>query len=295
MASHEGIILDSTPSIWLQIKEAILEAWLAFILNAPSLLVGFIILVASWVAARIIRVSVLRLTNTVNRLLDRTLNSDALVGARLSTGAMAIIGELAFWLTFFFGTTLALRVAGLTAMADWLVQAGSYIPNILFGVGIIILGYALSRLASEQVANQSGFARTGQHALISRVSQIAIFVISLLIGLDLIGLNVTFLVALFAVAAGAVGLGLSVAFALGAKRHVSNLVGVRAARGETLMGQTIRIGAVTGSVLEVTRSHVVLDTDEGRTLVPGHLIDTEGFALVSIENENLSDKDKTHA
>lgn len=291
--------MDNTPSIWSQTKEALLEAWSAFILNAPSLLLGLVVLVAGWIAARIVRAGVLRLSNTVNRLLDRVLSSGVLSGARLSTGAMAIVSELAFWLTFIFVATLALRVAGLTAMADWFSQAGGYIPNILFGIGIIVMGYVLSRLAGEQVANQSGLTRTGQHAVVSRVSQLAIFVVALLIGLDLIGLNVTFLVALFAVAAGAVGLGLSVAFALGAKQHVSNLIGIHTARGEMPMGQKIRIGVIIGNVLEVSRSHVVLDTDEGRTLIPGYLVDTEGVVLVSpetsAEQETLSTKDQPHA
>ncbi len=281
--------MDHSPTIWLQIKMGMLETWSAFIANAPSLLLGFIILVVGWVAARMVRASVLPLTNTINRLLDRILSSGILSSIRLSHSVMATVAELAFWLTIIFVATLALRTAGFPTMADWLSQASSYIPNILLGIGIILFGYILSRLASEHGANQTSLARTGQHVLISRIYQLTIFVIALLIGLDLIGLDVTFLVALFAAAAGAVSLGLSVAFAFGAQQHVSNVIGIRAARGEMLIGQKVRIGDTIGNVLEISKSHVVLDTDEGRTLIPGHKVDAEGFALLS--KETVSEED----
>lgn len=282
---------ESSP--WIDsIAVGISQAWGSLITNAPALLLALLILIVGWLVARLARSAIRHLTNSINSFLDRIFPRGILAVARLSPGAMAIIGELAFWLVIFFTATIALRTAGLLALAEWLGQASSYIPNLLIGFGIIILGYVLSRLAGEQVATHTGATNTGQYALFSRLSQLAIFVSALVIGLDQIGVDVTFLVALFAVTVGASLLGLSIAFALGAQDHVKNLIGARIAQREIINGQSVRIGSVTGNLLEVTRTHLVLDTEEGRTLVPGQNVDSEIVVLITPEAAGGGDGQK---
>lgn len=269
---------------WLEaLKDGVLNGWSLIVTNAPSLLLGLIILVIGWFAGRLVRAAVRRLTDTANALLDRFFRRGVLSGARLSSGAMAVLGELAFWLTILFAATMALRTAGLTSMADWLGEASGYIPNLLVGTAIITLGYVLSRLAGEQVAAQSGASKAGQNKLIGKISQAAIFTTALVIGLDQIGVDVTFLVTLFAVSVGAIFSGLSIAFALGARDHVRNLIGSRTAQREIVIGQLVRIGSISGSLLEITRTHIILDTDEGKTLVPGNVVDRENIILIAPE------------
>lgn len=277
---------------WLEkINDSLIHGWSLVVTNAPSLLFGLLILIVGWFAGRLIRASVRRLTDTANALLDRFFRRGVLSGARLSAGAMAVLGELAFWLTILFAATLALRVAGFAAMADWLSETSSYIPNLLVGTAIITLGYVLSRLAGEQVAAQNSVSKMGQHALIGKVSQVAIFTTALVIGLDQIGVNVTFLITLFAVSLGAVFSGLSIAFALGAKEYVRNLVGTHTAQMEIAIGQSVRIGSITGHLLEITRTHIILDTEEGKILVPGHTLDRENIVLIAPEaNIEVSDR-----
>lgn len=272
------------PQTWLEsLMDSLANGWSLFVTNAPSLLLGFIILIAGWFAGRLVRAAVRRLTDTANALLDRFFRRGILADARLSSGAMAVLGELAFWLIILFAATIALRVAGLSAMADWLGDASGYIPNLLVGTAIITLGYVLSRLVGEQVAAQSSALKEGQNAIIGKISQAAIFITALVIGLDQIGVDVTFLVTLFAVSVGAIFSGLSISFALGARDHVRNMIGTRTAQKEIAPGQLVRIGSVTGNLLEITRTHILLDTEEGKTLVPGNVVDRENIILITPE------------
>jgi small-conductance mechanosensitive channel len=101
-----------------------------------------------------------------------------------------------------------------------------------------------------------------------RLSQAAIFVTALIIGLDQIGVNVTFLVAMFAVSAGTIFVGFSIAFGLGAREFVSNLIGARTARREFAAGQTVRIGEIEGEILEISATHLAIETPEGKALIP---------------------------
>ena len=70
--------------------------------------------------------------------------------------------------------------------------------------------------------------------------------------LDQLGIDVTLLIGLTVIGAAAVAITLGVSIALGARGYMSNLMGIRAARGRLSNGLTIRVNGVAGEILEVT-------------------------------------------
>jgi small-conductance mechanosensitive channel len=89
-------------------------------------------------------------------------------------------------------------------------------------------------------------------------------------GLQHMGLDVSFIGQLLILVLGAGIGGLALAFALGARRHVANLV-AHAMVARYRPGDRIRIGDIEGVVIEVHRVGVDLVTDEGVVTVPAAL------------------------
>ncbi|MEO1253237.1 MAG: hypothetical protein AAFW81_12940, partial [Pseudomonadota bacterium] len=131
-------------------------------------------------------------------------------------------------------------------------------------------------------------AKAGQSALIGKFAQGGIFITALIIGLDQIGVDVTFLVALFAVSAGAIFVGFSIAFGLGARDYVSNLIGARTARQKIRPGTMLRVGDIEGEVLEITQTQIALDTADGRTLVPARITEESMIVIVSSDSKGAA-------
>ena len=267
------------------IRQVVATFWGDIVRNAPSLAIALLILIAGWLAARLTRAAVRRLANAANGLLDRTFRYGAMASVRFSPGAMAVLGELAFWLVVLVALTLAARVAGFAALTAWIGLIGIYLPDLLIGAGLIVIGYVLSSLVGEQVTTTARAAKVTQSALFGRLAQFAVFLTALVIGLNQMGVDVTILIALFVVIAGAGFAGFSIAFGLGARDFVSNLIGARTARRELIMGHTIRIGEIEGQLLEVTGTHIALDTAEGRTLVPSRQIDLVSVVMATPDFE----------
>lgn len=247
----------------------------------PYLAGGLAILLAGWLIARIVRATARRMLGGVNRILDRTFRRGALSGARLSTTAISILSELLFWTVLLLSAAVAARLARLPAVSGWLDQIAAWMPGFLVGVVIIIVGYFISLVVGEQVATSARAAKAGQSALMGKLVQSGILIAAVIIGLDQIGVDVTFLVALFAVSVGAIFVGFSIAFGLGAREYVSNLIGARTARQYIKPGTMLRIGDVTGEVLEITATQIALDTAEGLTLVPARMTDESAIVIVS--------------
>jgi hypothetical protein len=260
----------------------VVSGWLAAAIEMlPALAASILILITGWVLALILRAAMRRLANNANRLLDRAFQRGALSNLRVSPGAAAVFGEIVFWIILFLTLAIAARVAGFAAVSGWLSQIATHLPNLIVGAAIIVVGYVVSVMIGEQVAAAARAARASQSALMGRLVQGAVFVTTLITGLAQIGVDVTFLIALFSVAIGAVCIGFSIAFGLGAREHVSDLIGARAARRELRAGQTIEIGDTRGEVVEITSTHIALDTARGKALVPARLAAALGVLIVS--------------
>ena len=266
---------------WLdQISATINETLNAAAAYLPSFAAAIAILLIGWILARLVRGALRHVSNWTNRALDRVFRHGALASARVSARANTVVGEFAFWTVLFMAATIAANVAGLTVLSDWLGAVVAHLPNVAAGLVIIVVGYFLSVLGGEEVAAAARSAKAAHSALVGRLAQGAIFIAALIVGLDQIGIDVTFLVALFGITLGAALFGLSLAFGLGARDFVSNVIGARNARAELERGLTVRIGDIEGEVLEVTATQIAVDTPEGRRLVPARQFDREGLAIV---------------
>ncbi len=272
------------------IETALSDALSAIITHLPNLLAALLVLGASWLIARFVRNLITRVGKRFNALLERLFKSGTLSQARLSAGARSIIAEIAFWAILFVGITIAAQTAGFSGLSSWFDQLVRHIPNLLIGAALIFVGYFASIVAGEYVGTLVKTASPGRSALISKLVQAVIFITALIIGLDQIGINVTFLVALFAVSVGAVFIGFSIAFGLGAKDFVANIIGARSARRALFTGQHIRYGSLEGEILEITPTHVTVETPEGKALLPAHILSSDIVTIISAPTE----KDVAH-
>ena len=101
---------------------------------------------------------------------------------------------------------------------------------------------------------------------------------------DQLGFDTALLVNVVSIATAAVLGGVAVAFGIGAGPAAANVVAAHHVRRAYRVGQRVRLGGmegdIEGDILEITRSAVVLDTEDGRTLVPARLFSEQVSVLL---------------
>ena len=105
-------------------------------------------------------------------------------------------------------------------------------------------------------------------------------VVAVIVGLDQVGINVTFIVTVLAIATAALLGGFAIAFGLGARAYVGNLIGARELGREIEPGQIVRFGNSEGEVVGITATTLVLATKEGRLRVPAGTFAVESMTIV---------------
>ncbi len=273
-------------TVGLDSLETILaEAWPSLAGYLPRLVTAVLLVVLGWLVARLLRAVVVRFGSGFNTLLSRF--SSAAGASRqlqITPTALALIGNVLFWVTLLVVIALAARVARLEVFATGLDRIVAYVPTLLAGGLILLAGFLVSVLVRDVVSATLETAGSQQSALFGTVSQGAVFAAALVVGLDQIGIDVTFLTVLFGIVVAGLLLSLAVAFGLGASSFVSNLLGASQFRQVLAPGQFVRIRDMEGHIIELTPTAVVLSTASGRLSVPAKLLQEEA-TLVVLDHE----------
>lgn len=263
-----------------QLESTLQTATATLIAALPGIAAALVLLLAGLLAARLVRALTLKLLHLLNLFLERVLSGRIRAVVHFSAGITRLLAVILFWITLFVFATAALRTAGLTGIAAWLERVVDFLPGIVSGGLIIVVGYILAGLVREVTLAAAHSADFTEAVVISRLAQAVTLVTALMIGLDQIGIDVSFLTTMLGISSAALLFGFALAFGLGARTLVSNLIAAHHLRDMLEPGQQIRMGEWEGTVLEVAATAVILDTESGRVSVPAKLYQEQAVVLL---------------
>jgi small-conductance mechanosensitive channel len=178
------------------------------------------------------------------------------------------VGKVAFWLVFLLFVAAATEALGLPVVSAWLSGVAAYLPRLLVAALIVVMGFlagSLGRSALSATGSSAGFAYADA---LGRLAQAIVVMASVIVAADQLGIQVTFLTVLAAIVTATLLGGAALAFGLGARTAVSNIIASHYLLRIYRVGHHVRIGAVEGSIVEITPTAVVIATPEGRAVVP---------------------------
>lgn len=249
----------------------------------PSALGGLLLLLAGWLLARFLRMAITRLIRSLNALLGRQFDSSTLNVVRISAATETLMGFLVYWSTILVFVTIAVGVVGFSAAAAWLDRLVVFMPSLVTGGLIVIASYILGSVVRHLVQHSAAGSDIGRAGLLGQIAQVSFLIIGVVIGLGQIGVDVSFLVILLAIGFAAALSGFALAFGLGARVMVQNLIAVRHLKQLVKPGQLVQVGADRGRILEFSTSGLVLETPEGRKLIPASLCIEQSFSVITRE------------
>jgi hypothetical protein len=247
------------------------------LLQLPDLLGALGFLFVGWLLARLLRAVTARGAALVDALIARSAPR-----VRWRTGrSVLVLGNVVYWVVLLFFVVAAAQTLGLAGFADWLTRLLDHLPTVLAGVLIIAVGYVLSGFVADIVRATVTAVAEPQRATLARLAQGATLVLALLVGADQIGLKVTWVAILGLLLAGSMIGAVTIAASLGARGYVANLIGAHYLRQSLQLGQQVRIGAHLGQVVDVSATSLVLQTSDGRVMLPGRVFHEEAIVVVA--------------
>ncbi|TNF38576.1 MAG: mechanosensitive ion channel [Gammaproteobacteria bacterium] len=248
----------------------------------PRILAALLVLVIGWLIAKAVRSLSIRLVNQLDKFWQKIVSSKGLVSLQPRHPPARFVGEILFWLTILITVVMTTEILGLSIFVSWLSEIVSYLPLLISGLLIVLAGFIVSSLVRDLVA--SGMASAGMHQgdVVGRLVQVVILFTSIVIGTDQVGIDVTFLSVISAIILAATLGSVALAFGLGAKNYVANIIAAHYLRNDIRVGDRIQIDEIEGAVAEITNTRIIIDSRNGRVSLPASMVDGQAFTIEKI-------------
>lgn len=259
---------------------AILERLVSYL---PSFAAAIVLVFVGWVVAKTMRALAMRTALLIDTVLPRLGLPAGLSRFRVSRGSV-VVGAVVYWLVLLFFVTTATQVLGLQAFTDWLSKLIDYLPTLIVGLLILTAGWLMSGFAADLMQATVTGLEPGQSAMLERIVRISILVGAILVGADQIGIRITFLAIFIGAIAITVGGGVALAVGFGARGHVANLIAAHHLRQAFTVGQTLQFAEHEGRLLEITATGLIIETADGRVMLPASLFNEHPLTVKSRGN-----------
>lgn len=253
------------------IRDTLTEISQQLLHYAPQFIGAAILLLFGWAIASGFALSAQKLVQGLDVLYARVEKSDRAATERVTHSYAKIASKLVFWTVMLFFFAVATNILGWDFFSDWFQEIFIYLPGIITGLVVILGGFLLSNLAKSAIISAAHRAGIQQSLVMAKVVQIAIIFSAIIIGVEQIGLNIGFLSNIIVVVIAVSLSGVVLAFSLGARTLVANIVAAQYVRRHCEPGDTLTIADTEGEVIEIAQASIILETEHGKSIIPAKL------------------------
>jgi small-conductance mechanosensitive channel len=236
---------------------------LAFI---PKLLLALLVLVIGYLLGRLIRFLIIRLVKYFNKMVSKWFTiSLSLINLERTA---RFVGGLVFWVIILSALILVSDILGLTLVTDWMESILQYSPNLFASIFIVLIAMFIGRILAETITSVSKRMGLNYGKTLGKIARYLILITAIIIAIDQVGIEVSFLINLIDIVLAALLFGAALAFGLGAKTVVSNILATFYIRKMYRVGDSIKIGNIQGKIIRIDTTAVLIDAEMGQVMVP---------------------------
>ena len=232
--------------------------------QADFLTVGtaVLVMVVGLILARLAERGAKRGIEALDNWMARQSTADA---TPASATTFALIRGAVFWLVIVAAVFAALRVLGIGEFGVVFDGIAEFVPRLLIALVIVVAGHLLGLLARELLPTISDAFR--RDTIVPRLAHLSVLLLSVLIAIQQLGIDISFITQLVLLLLLVTLGGMSLAFALGARTYVANLI-ARTDLNRFSVGDRIRIDGMEGVIVHIHGTGLDLSTASGIVSIP---------------------------
>lgn len=248
---------------------------------APNLLSAIIIVLVGWILAKFVRKSLKKILNKIglDRLSDYINDMELFGESSFKISITAIICGFIYYAFLLIVWVAAADVLGVQAITDLLNDIIGYVPNLLVAFIYLLIGVFLADMARKFVLT------TLQSLGIPSANIIAGFIFYFLIVNILLGaltqakISTEFIASNISIILGGVVLAFAIGYGLASKDIASNLISSFYWKDKFDIGDDIEIDGIRGRIIAIEKSHLVIETADGESLVPMNKVSNHSITI----------------
>lgn len=255
----KGVVLQSLSSMWLEITKII-----------PSIIGVFLILVVGWFFTKLL-VKIIKKALKVAKVnkLDDILNDIEIVeGKKLSFDTIKIVSSFVKWVMYIMLIIMASDVLNLKIISEEIGHLFSYLPQLFASLVIFVLGLVFANFIKKGIRS---FFESMDLSGAKIISQVVFFLILVFVGITALnqaGIDTEIITQNLTMILGALLVAFSLAFGLGAKEMVSDLLRMFYVRKTYELGQIIEFEGKVYEIDAIENISITLISENEKLIVP---------------------------
>ena len=198
---------DSVRAMFMRVGDAL-----------PRVIFALLIFVAGWLIARAVRWTVIKALKTVpfDALAEKMQVSEFLKRGDVRLQLSDLVAVAAYWLVMLAFLLAALDLLGLSAAAELLERVLAYVPQVIAGILVLVLGLLFATVVSGVVQTAAANAGVAQAKAMGQIARVVVIIFSSAVALEKF-LSSTIIQNTFQTLVMAFAFGAALAFGLGCK------------------------------------------------------------------------------
>ena len=260
------MVTDAGDALLLAFSDA-LRTFFAFL---PRLFGAIVVLVVGLFIGRAVAALVTRVLRMVgfDRIADRAEIDDFLRNAGVRMDPAAVMGELAKWFVYLIFFQVAASTLGVPELTAILNQIVGFIPRIVVALAILLVGALAANFLAGLVRGSLVSARVGNASLLASIVRWGVVAFATVAALSQLQIAPEIVNTLWTALIGGLGLGLALAFGLGARDAAASVATGQMIKGDIQPGMQIGVDGAQGTVEHVGALYTTVRTATGEIKIP---------------------------
>lgn len=252
------------------VEESLTKSTTLLIGFLPKLFGALLLVIAGVLIGRIVSIALAKVLELIgiDRLLGKTAVQTVLERAGSKRTASQILGVLGFWVVFLLFLISATETLGLEIVSQALTGLAYFLPKVGLAVVILVLGLFAANFLKEVISLACTSAGVAQGPVVSQTFYVGMALLVVVTAINELGIDTTLLNNTIVLLVAGLISGAALSFGLGAKSAIGNLIAAHYLQPVLKVGQRVKVGTIAGEVLSITPVAVVVQTKEGRAIIP---------------------------
>lgn len=269
------------PTYIASLGDALAATWQKVLTHLPSVVGAALLLLVGWLVAKLLRALTERSLSRLAAFAAGRRIEQEMHAAGVDRLAGKAAGVIVFWLVFVLFVAAAGEFLGMAVITTGLNRLTEYLPTILGAVLVLVLGVVAGNVARAAVSRAAARGGLAYGETLGQLVRGVILLVVAVVAIDQVGIDSQLLIVATEILIASVIGGAALAFALGSRTTVGNILALHYLAQVYKVGQRVKLDDLEGEIVELKKTGVVIDSPAGRVFVPAREFSEKRSTLVS--------------
>lgn len=261
-----------------------------FVSAVPNILAAIFISLVGFVIAKSVGKLITHLFQKigVDKLADKLNEIDVVHKYNIQFKPSRILGEIIYYFLMLFFLIAATELLGMPAVSNLIGDLINYIPNLVVAGVVLVIGLVVSNALKEIVNTTCKSLNVPNASLIGNLVFYFVFITIALSALNQAKIDTSFIRNNLSIILGGIVAAFSIGYGLASKDMMSNFLASFYSRRHIQIGDNIKIGDVSGTVIYTDSTCMKIQSGEKMVIIPMNKLSTHDVEIMPGNREQLN-------